>query len=167
MDDGQNQQTNFRAQNLSDQVVAQGQLGVAQPPDEVQGKPPVPPTVPDYVGSVQKEQMPGGETIQGQGERVPLVEIKEEEKIPEDVQGWVEKIQKEDKQLGEPVKVDGQVVVAQEPVVFKDDRIVLPLSQRGLAQNMKKKVSESARWLAEWCGRLIKMLGDRAAFREE
>jgi hypothetical protein len=111
--------------------------------------------------------VPNKEMPIGQSEAVPLVELKEEERIPESVQGWVEKLQKEDIALPKPIEADGQVVLAEPHVTFVDDKIVLPMTQQSFSQNAHKKVSESARWLVEWCKRLILMQGEeKTKFRQ-
>lgn len=135
-------------------LVTSGQLGMATPQ-----------TQPQVTQASQPVSVPNKEMGVSQSEKVPLVEMREEERIPEDVQAWVEKTQNEDIELPEPIMDGKQVLVAEPSVVFKEDRIVLPLTSKSYAQSMKKKVTESARWLAEWCGRLIKVLGERATFR--
>jgi hypothetical protein len=141
-------------------VVAQGGLGVVQPPTSV--VPPTPLPKPPELISVPNKEMPIG-----QAETVPLVELKEEERIPEDVQGWVEKLQKENVSLPEPVMNKDEVVLAEPHVTFVNDKIVLPITRQSFAQHAHAKVTESARWLVEWCKRLILMQGEeKTKFRD-
>jgi hypothetical protein len=124
--------------------------------------PTVPVATPPAAGSVQKEHLPAQPA-----EKVPLVELHEQEKIPEDVEGWMEKLEQAGEiKIPEPIKKDEQVLMDNATATSVRDTVVLPLSQQGAATAAKKTVSDSARWLYEWCKRLIKMLGDRAKYGE-
>jgi hypothetical protein len=135
-------------------VVAQGGLGVAQPSL---------PTPPEPISVPNKEVGP----TTTNAEAAPLVELREDEKIPEEVQGWVEKLQKEDISLPKPIQANGEVVLAEPSVKFVDDKIVLPLTQQGFTQSAQAKVTQSIRWLHEWCKRVILMQGEeKTKFRD-
>ena len=133
--------------------------GVPTQPNVV---PSVQPSVTSAVGSVHKEHLP----LQP-SENVPLVELQEAEKIPVEVKGWMEKLEQAGEiKIPEPIKKDEQVLMDNASATSVRDTVVLPLSQQGSAAAAKQTVSESARWLYEWCRRLIKMLGDRAKYNE-
>ena len=73
----------------------------------------------------------------------------------------------EDIKLPQPVTDDdGQVIVADAGSQVVEDKIVLPMTEDELMENKTKKVNTSARWLAEWCVRLVKKWGDKVAYRE-
>jgi len=115
------------------------------------------------VGSVQKEQLVQVPVP----EKVPLVEVSEHEKIPEDVEGWMEKLEQAGEiKIPEAIKRDEQILMDNAVPTTVQDTIVLPLTQQGAVVAAKKTVSDSARWLVEWCKRLINMLGARAKYRD-
>jgi len=103
----------------------------------------------------------------GSGEKAPVIEVREHERVPEDVQSWIEELEDANEvQIAEPITDDGQVVL-DNAVTFKEDKIVLPITQATVQQGMKQQVVESARWLAEWCTRLMKMLGDKVQYKQD
>lgn len=90
----------------------------------------------------------------GSNESVPIVEVREQEISPE-VQEYVEKVDKENLELDRPVVHQGQPIV-QPPQMVEQVEVVLPLTHQGMVAGLKEKVTSSARWLAEWCMRIIK-----------
>jgi hypothetical protein len=44
-------------------------------------------------------------------------------------------------------------------------KFVLPLGEPQLEAGKRQGVSNSVRWLSEWCLRLVKKLGEQATFR--
>jgi hypothetical protein len=102
-----------------------------------------------------------------QTEHVPLVELKDDQEIEPEVEGWLEKLEKgEDIHLPQPLTDDqGQVVMADAGAQVAQERIILPMSEAELDAGLKAKVTQSARWLAVWCQRIIKKMGDQTAFR--
>lgn len=97
--------------------------------------------------------------------KVPIIETEVEPKIDKEVEPYIQKLEKEI-YLSKPITDDyGQPLVsapsAQQP------QITLPVSQDKYALGLTRKVSESIRWLAEWCLRIIKIFGSRTVFREE
>jgi hypothetical protein len=75
-------------------------------------------------------------------------------------------LEKENAQLQQPVvnQQTGQVVLdnSQLPTNFK---VVLPLTKDEVEKGLHLKVVDSLRWLAEWCARLIKIFGNKVAYR--
>jgi len=116
------------------------------------------------MGSVNKEKEILNTLFAEEGEKYPVVENKEME-LDEEVAPFIEKIEKE-LYLTKPITDDyGQPIVtapSAQPV-----QIVLPVTQSGFLFGMQQKVTESVRWLAEWCLRLIKMLGKQVVFKKE
>jgi hypothetical protein len=102
-------------------------------------------------------------------ETTKLVEVSETEPLPEEVEGWLQKLGQEgDIKLDKPITHDGNVLLASptEAQTIKE-KIVLPMSQSGVQQGLTQKVTTSARWLAEWCVRLIKMMQDKVKYAPE
>jgi hypothetical protein len=98
-------------------------------------------------------------------EKTPITEYTRQVDLEPEVEGWLEKLEKEQTQLPQPVTDDkGQVVLdnAQKQAGFK---VVLPLTKDEMEKGLHHKVVDSLRWLAEWCWRLIKMFGNKVAFR--
>jgi hypothetical protein len=163
--------------NQNGQVQPQPQVPPAMVAQAIQGGavPPIQPQLqqqqaggvqPPYargIGGVQKEQL----VAPAAPEKVPLVELYEQEKIPEEVEGWMEKLEQAGEiKIPEAIKKDEQVILDNAVPTSVRDTVVLPLSQKGAAVAAKQKVTESARWLYEWCKRLVKILGERAKYRE-
>jgi hypothetical protein len=124
---------------------------------------------------VQPEELVGGDKerveVRAAGmdtmETAPMVELSEQHEMEPEVEGWVEKLEQADEiKLPKPVEHEGEVLVADSGAQVAGDRIVLPMTETGMAQGMKMKVKSSARWLAEWCMRLIKLLGDQVQYKQ-
>lgn len=115
-------------------------------------------------GSITKEKEVLNVLFPEEGEKYPVVEEKEIE-VEKEVEPYIEKIEKEI-YLAKPVVDDyGQPLVtapSAQPI-----QIVLPVTQTTFLYGLQQKVSESIRWLAEWCLRLIKIFGAKAIFRKE
>jgi len=99
-------------------------------------------------------------------EKTPITEYTRQVDLEPEVEGWLEKLEKEDAQLKQPVvnPKTGQVVLddSQQQTGFK---VVLPLTKDEMEKGLRHKVVDSVRWLAEWCWRLIKMFGNKVAYR--
>lgn len=108
---------------------------------------------------------PESQPVQPQPEVVPMVEFKEHEVSPE-VAEYVQKVDKENLELEKQVVHQG-VPIVQPPMTVEEPEIVLPMSQTSYQHGLKSKVSLSARWLAEWCLRLIKKFGGKVGFSPE
>jgi len=126
---------------------------------------PAPLNVP--VGSVHKESGPVSETPIN-AEATPLVEVSESEPLPTEVESWLQKLDAAGEiKLPEPITHDGEVLLADTEAQVIKEKLVLPVSQTGLNSGLKSKVSESARWLAEWCTRLVKMMKGEVKYAPE
>jgi hypothetical protein len=100
-----------------------------------------------------------GAPIPQPAESAPLIELRETEKLPEEVEGWLQKLdQAGDITLPEPITHDGDVLLASTEAQVVKEKLVLPVTQTGLQVGLKSTVTTSARWLAEWCVRLIKVM---------
>lgn len=96
-------------------------------------------------------------------EKFPLIE-ETEPKIDKEVEPYIQKIEKEIF-LARPITDDyGQPLVS--PAAPQQPKIVLPISKSQYSFGLTQKISESIRWLAEWCLRLVKIFGSRITFRE-
>lgn len=92
------------------------------------------------------------------------VRVESEPEINLEVKSLVQKIE-EDVVLRKPVMDNyGQPIVS--AAAPQNPKIVLPISRNSYTLGLTKKISESIRWLAEWCFRLIKVFGERASFKE-
>lgn len=131
-----------------------------QPPNHPSSQPTV------YLSN-SKESAPR-ELPKPQPESAPLVELRETEPLPAEVEGWLQKLDQEgDIKLDAPITHDGQVLLADTEAQIVKEKIVLPLSQSGVKQGLSRQVADSARWLAEWCVRLIKMMHDKVKYAPE
>lgn len=101
-------------------------------------------------------------------ETTKLVEIQENEPLPEEVEGWLQKLGQEgDIKLDKPISHDGDVLLSNTDAQVVKEKIVLPMTQSAAQQGLSQKVTESARWLAEWCLRLVKIMKDRVKYAPE
>ncbi len=96
-------------------------------------------------------------------QKAKIVEIKEPEPDKE-LEGWMEKLEKgEDVQLEKPVVDDyGQILI--QSSAPQKPKIILPLDDKEINWGITQKITESIRWLAEWCLRLIKMWPERVKY---
>lgn len=101
-------------------------------------------------------------------EAAKLVEVRETEPLPAEVEGWLQKLDEEgDIRLDKPISHDGDVLLANSEAQVVKEKIILPMTQSALNQGLTQKVTDSARWLAEWCLRLIKMMKDKVKYAPE
>jgi len=99
-----------------------------------------------------------------ENEKYPVVE-EGEPKIDEEVEPLVQKLEKEI-YLSKPITDDwGQPLVS--PPAPQNPTIILPVTKGTYTFGLTQKITESIRWLAEWCLRIIKIFGSQAIFREE
>lgn len=145
-----------------------------------QSKPTVPPTSqqppqfqgqddqisqPKPVGGMAKEQLESA-PMAGANENVSIIERREPEHVPEEVEGWLEKLERdEDVNLQAPIQSQGQVVVSPAGQVVDEEQIVLPLTEEGVQKGVQMKVVDSARWLAEWCVRVMKKFHSSVVYK--
>ncbi|HUW24695.1 MAG TPA: hypothetical protein VMW04_03650 [Patescibacteria group bacterium] len=102
--------------------------------------------------------------LPGSDEKFPVT-VEGEPKIAFEVESLVKKLEKEDTTLTQPVADDsGQPLVS--PAAPLQPQIVLPLTSTQYAFGLKQRVSNSIRWLSEWCFRLVKIFGPRAIFQQ-
>lgn len=119
------------------------------------------------VGSMSKEQM---EILPSPNvtERVPLVEVSENEPVPEQVSSWMEKLEKgEDIQLPQPITHDDQVLVTSVNPQVDEEKIVLPMTEKQVEKGLHEQLFTGARWLAEWCVRLVKKFHGKVVYRAD
>lgn len=92
------------------------------------------------------------------------VMVESEPEVDKEVESYIQKVEKEI-YLNKPITDDGgQPLVS--PPAPQDPQIILPITDDQLNLGLKQKVTDSIRWLSEWCLRLIKIFGARAVFRE-
>ncbi len=97
-------------------------------------------------------------------DKIPVIDAESEPRLDKEVESLIHKLET-DPSLTKPVTDDyGQPLVS--PAAPTAPKIILPISQGSYTYGLTQKVSQSIRWLAEWCFRLIKIFGERAAFRE-
>ena len=116
------------------------------------------------VGSVQKEVLPP----QRPPETVTVVEVGMDKELEPEVEGWIEHLKQEGEiKLPEPIKDDqGNIMMAEAPAQVVNDKLVVPMTQAGVGQGLKQPVTSSARWLAEWIKRLVKVFGGKIAYKK-
>jgi hypothetical protein len=104
------------------------------------------------------------EVLISEREKVPLVERKEGEIKPE-VKDYLTKVETAAEiKLPQPVTDDqGQVVV--DDVAPQKVEIKLPLTGLEMKQGLQYKLTDSFRWLAEWCLRLVKVAHGKFVYR--
>ena len=108
----------------------------------------------EAIGSFYKEGEPG------------IIE-KKEFKIPKEVGEVVKEVKKEEEiKLPQPIKDEyGQILM--EAAKQSKLKIVLPLDDQGIKTGIKQKVSDSIKWLATLCLRIIKMFPGRVSYKTQ
>ena len=100
-------------------------------------------------------------------EYAPYRESREQGEFEPEVEGWLEKVEQgHEIKLPEPVTHDGEVLVQDSGTAISDDMIFLPMTHTQVERGKRKSVSSGARWLAEWCMRLIKMFGNQVQYKQ-
>ena len=102
-----------------------------------------------------------------QQEKTPVTEFTGNVDLEPEVEGWLEKLEKEDTKLQQPVidQTTGQTVLDDSNQQQSGFKVTLPLTKDEMEKGLKDKVVNSIRWLAEWCMRMIKMFGNKVAYR--
>ena len=97
----------------------------------------------------------------------PIKEYTRDADLEPEVEGWLEKLEKEDTKLQQPVvdQTTGQTVLDDSQQQKTNFKVVLPMTKDEVEKGLKHKIIDSVRWLAEWCIRMIKMFGNRVAYR--
>lgn len=96
-------------------------------------------------------------------EKYPVTERKEPE-IDKENASYIQKVEQEI-YLSKPITDDaGQPMVSSQ--VLPTPTIILPTTKQKYLDGLKQKVVDSVRWLAEWCGRLLKIFGAKATFKD-
>ena len=105
----------------------------------------------------------------GTQEVTPMTEYTRKVDLEPEVEGWLEKMEKEDSQLQQPVTDDqtGQVVLDDTQAQPTNFKVILPMSKDEVEKGLHHKIIDSVRWLAEWCIRMIKMFGNKVAYRRK
>ena len=115
-----------------------------------------------------KEILPDGVTPPEQPSKGEALVVRTEDlKVPKEVESWLEKLERgedaagptvavQDPQTGQPLLYSPQAKVA---------KIVLPVTKQEFVVFLKEGVEEAARWLAEFCYRLIKMGPRKVVFK--
>lgn len=107
-------------------------------------------------------------------EVTPMTEYTRKVDLEPEVESWLEKIEKEDTSLSKPVIDPGDDPVTTSQVVLEDIqgdqdkfKVVLPLTKEEVDKGIHSQVIESARWLAEWCLKMIKMFQGKVTYRRK
>lgn len=132
------------------------QSGVLPQANQFQGQP--------VSGGLQKELL----LSQKAPETVPIVEVGKDRELEPEVEGWIEHLKQDDEiKLPEPIKdQQGNILMAEAPAQVVQDKLVVPMTQQGVQAGLKQSVNDSARWLSVWIGRLVKMFGDKVAYKK-
>ena len=102
-----------------------------------------------------------------EGDKIPILQTEVEpklDKLDEEVKPLIQKLE-EEIYLAKPVTDDyGQPLVSNPAPA--NPKITLPITQGQFAFGLTQRVTDSIRWLAEWCLRLMKILGPKTTFRQ-
>ena len=98
-------------------------------------------------------------------EKGEITLMEAEPELKPEVDSLIQKVEKEI-YMAKPINDNAGQPVMQSPASVAPV-ITLPISQNTYLIGLTKEIAESVRWLAEWCRRVIKMLGEKVAFRSE
>lgn len=147
----------------SDAVVAASVMQSAQANDPLN---PSHPVGKSGIGAKETSASKGLDSIVTEVPGAQVVETEKSAEVPPEVESWVEKVQHHEIQAPHEVVVADQT--AQQPTgnYASEPVIVLPVTQQGMQVGMTKSVTESARWLVEWCSRIIKKFHGMVVYRD-
>lgn len=143
-------------------------VAVNQLPTSVKAQPtpasnsPISTPAPSPMSSGNKEAEP----IANNAETTTLVELHKDHELEPEVEGWLEKVERSrDVRLPAPIQDDqGNIILDNTETTAPEDKIVLPLTHEAVNKGVHAKVTDSARWLATWCLRLIKKFGNQVQY---
>jgi hypothetical protein len=97
---------------------------------------------------------------------VQAVEVERSAEIPPEVESFMESV--EDHQFKAPQEVVVADATAQQPTghYAAEPVIVLPTTSQKVQEGKKKGVTESIRWLAEWCIKMAKKFHGMVVYRD-
>lgn len=98
---------------------------------------------------------------------VQVVETEQSAEIPPEVESWMEKVDHREVVPPKEIVVADQTSMQPTGHYAAQPVIVLPTSQQTVKKGMTQGVTESIRWLAEWCFRVIKKFHGMVVYREE
>jgi hypothetical protein len=107
--------------------------------------------------------LPSKETIVSEREKFPVVERPTTPEIPPEIE-HVETVAGAEISLPQPVTDDSGVVVM-DNAAPKQVTITLPLTEEEMRRALHLKIIYSLRWLAEWCKRLVKIVGGKFFYK--
>jgi len=148
--------------NISDSVVATSVMQSAQAYDPLNPSHPV-----GKSGIGAKETLAKGlDALVAEVPGAQAVEVERTAEVPPEVESWVEKVEHHEIQAPHEVVVADQT--AQQPTgnYASEPVIILPATQQAVQQGFTQKITESARWLAEWCTRIMKKFHGMVVYRD-
>ena len=98
-------------------------------------------------------------------EKGEITLMEAEPKLQPEVESMIKRVEKEI-YMAKPITDDAGQPVMQSPAAVTPV-ITLPITQSTYIVGLTQQITESVRWLAEWCRRVIKILGEKVVFREE
>jgi len=96
--------------------------------------------------------------------KYPKVE-EEEPEVDKEIEPLIQKVEKEI-YLSQPI-TDGWGQPLVSSPAPQNPKITLPVTKSAYTLGLTQGITDSIRWLAEWCRRIIKMFGQQVFFREE
>ena len=86
--------------------------------------------------------------------------------VDKKVETLIEKVEKDINSVSPINDSAGQPLLSQTATITPP-LIILPLTKKRYFSKVKQRVENSFLWLRHWCGRLLKIFGERASFAEE
>lgn len=108
--------------------------------------------------------LPTKETIITEREKFPIVERPTTPEVGEirDIKG-IEPIMGEEISLPQPITDETGEILVETPTPQQIE-IKLPLTEEQILRGLGYKIIDSFRWLAEWCKRLLKIVGGKFSY---
>lgn len=149
--------------SLSDAAVAASVMQSAQAHDPLN---PSHPVGKSGIGAKETAVNKGLDSIVAEVPGAQVVETEKSAEIPPEVESWVEKVHHHEIQAPHEVVVADKTTQQLTGNYASDPVIVLPVTQQGMQVGITKTVTESARWLVEWCTRIIKKFHGMVVYRD-
>lgn len=96
-------------------------------------------------------------------EKYPIVERPVTPEVPPEIEK-VEAVAGAEISLPQPVTDDTGAVIVDTPAP-QQVSVTLPLTEEEIEKGLAYKITFSIRWLAEWCRRLLKIMGGKFIYR--
>lgn len=99
-----------------------------------------------------------------QQERIKYIEVGAEQEVDPEVKEYLQRVGEDKLNQDRPIVIHGKPIIGPGTMLEQEKPIPLPTTKRTIQAGLQAKVSESIRWLSEWCLRVIKKFKGRVIY---